>query len=457
MNKMKLPALNKFHFPTALGLLILLVAVGIGIFLVKSKTGSGSGNQELTPKQVRLTNISDTGFAVSWVTDQPATGQIKLGADPKSLKNKALDDRDQLSGDNGSFTLHHISAKNLKANTKYYFKIESGGRAFDNQGKPFEITTGPTLGNPPPADPIYGTVLSSSGTPAEGVIVYVNLANAAPLSALVKSGGNWALSLATARTTDLKSFLNYDTQATIVNLLVQGGKQGTAPAITTTANDSPVPDITLGQSHDFRNLAQSTPAASPAAGLSQAPTATPGSQSAASGFSLEPLIAQTETATDSGEVTLENPMVDGEVINATQPAFIGSGPPGTVLAITINSPQTYTGTATVDEDGAWEFIPPAGLEPGEHSITIAYLDAEGIQQTLSRNFIVAAAGDSDIPAIVATPSADTNDDTDSDTGRTSMPSTAAGIPQPGGGEISLLLLLTGIGLIISGIAVKKVV
>lgn len=433
-------SLNKFHFPTALGLLILLVAIGVGLYWVKNKTGTAPAAAGLAPKQIRLANVTDTGFTVSWVSDQSATGKIKLGTESNSLKDQVLDDRDQLSGETGSFETHHVTGKNLKANTKYYFKIESEGRAFDNQGKPFEITTGPTLGNPPPADPVYGTVLSAGRSPAEGVIVYVNLANAAPLSALVKSGGNWALSLSTARTTDLKSYLAYDTQATIVNVLVQGGKQGTAPAITTTANDNPVPDITLGQSHDFR--AQFKP--SPELGQETA---------SASGFSLEPLIAQSQTGTPSGEVTLENPSVNGEVINATQPAFIGSGPPGTVLAITINSPQTYTGTATVAETGDWEFVPPQGLSAGAHSITIAYLDSEGVEQTLVRNFVIAAAGETEVPAITATPSGSTG----TDSGRTSMPSTSSGIPKPGAGDVSLLLLLTGLGLLFGGLHIKKVV
>ncbi|PJA22948.1 hypothetical protein COX59_01645 [Candidatus Beckwithbacteria bacterium CG_4_10_14_0_2_um_filter_47_25] len=433
--------LTKIHFPTALGLLILLVAIGIGLYWVKNKTAPDSASgQTLAPKQVRLTNVTDSSFSVSWTSDQPTNAKVKIGTDLNNLKDRFGDDRDQLSGETGSFEVHYLTAKNLTPNTKYYFKIESGGKSFDNQGKPFEITTGPTLGSPPGADPVYGTVLTAAKTPAEGVIVYVNLANAAPLSALVKSGGDWALSLSTARTSDLKSYLNYDAQATIVNLLIQGGRQGTAPAITTTANDNPVPDIILGQSHDFRRAplaAAETPIAS-----------------GSGNFSLEPLIAQNQPpATPSGEVTLENPGVDGEVINATQPAFIGSGPPGTVLAIEIHSDDTYTGTATIGKTGDWEFIPPQGLSSGEHSITIAYLDSGGVEQSLNRSFVIAAAGQTDVPAITATPSGEIS----TDSGRTSMPSTAGGVPHPGAGDISLLLLLTGAGLLIGGLQIKKVV
>ena len=426
--------LNKIHFPTAIGLLILLVAVGVGLFLIQTRTGVETGAEaDLTPSQVRITNVNDTSFSASWTTGKEVFGSVKYGTSTTDIRQPALDDRDQLSGDAGAFGVHHVTIQSLKPGTKYYFKIASGDKEFDNQGKPFELTTGPTLGSPPAADPVYGTILSPAGTPAEGVVVYINVANAAPLSALAKTNGNWALSLSTARTTNLSSYLTYDTQATIVNLLVQGGKLGTAPAITTTANDSPVPDITLGKSHDFR-----------------ATKTTAINQQQASGFADLTASGSAE-ATQSGDVTLENPGFNGEVVNATQPAFIGSGPPGTVLAIEVNSETTYTGSVTVDENGEWQFTPPDGLEPGEHSITINYIDTGGIEQTLTRNFIVAAAGESTTPAITATPSGSTS----TSSARTSMPSTASGVPASGTGEITLLMLLTGMGLLIGGLTLKN--
>jgi hypothetical protein len=149
-------------------------------------------------------------------------------------------------------------------------------------------------------------------------------------------------------------------------------------------------------------------------------------------------------------VTLENPSYEDEVLNATQPAFIGSGPPGTVLSIVINSDTTYTGSVTVDEEGEWEFTPPEGLEPGEHIITVTYIDTEGLEQALTRNFVVAAAGESDEPAITATPSGETDD-----TSRTELPATDAGVPEPGTGEITLLMWLTGLGLLVGGVRLKN--
>ena len=265
--------------------------------------------------------------------------------------------------------------------------------------------------------------------------MYVNIANAAPLSALTKSGGSWALSLSMARRTDLSAFIQYDTQVAIINLLVQAGSQGTASVITSTNNDSPVPDITLGKSQDFRPLAAAAPAAT--------------DSGKKSGFGLEPLVAQ--VATDSGEVTLDNPSFDGEIINATQPAFIGSGPPGTVLAIEVHSTNPLTGSAKIDEQGNWEYTLTKGLDPGQHEVTISYMDADKKEQVIKRNFVIAAPGDTDIPAITATQAAST------DTGLTRMPSTSAGVPHPGSGEVSLLMLLTGLGLLIGGLKIKNVV
>ena len=439
---MKQPGVNKFHFPTALGLFILLAAIGVGVFLVKTKTSiEPKAAATQTPKQVRITNVTENGFSVSWITDQPTTGLVKYGTEASSIKQIMLDDRDQLSGESGVFEIHHVSLKNLTPQTNYYFKLESGGKQFDNNGKPFDQNTGSTLGTPPAADPVYGTVLTPAGTGAEGVVVYVNVANAAPLSALAKTNGNWALSLSTARSTDLSSYLNYDTQATIVNLLVQGGKQGTAPVITTTTNDNPVPDITLGQSHDFR------------VGAGEAPIVADNTiqDEQSSGFSLDPVASDSAEATQSGEVTLDNPSFNGEVINATQPAIIGTGPEGTVLSITVNSENEYTGSATIDEDGNWEFVPPDGREAGEHTVTVNYIDSEGVEQTISRNFVVAAAGeDETTPAITATPSGEATD-----SGRTEQPSTESGVPEPGTFEITLMMLLSGIGLLFGGMVIKN--
>ena len=437
--------LSRIHFPTALGLLILLVAIGVGVYLVQSRTSLDlEADETNTPKQVRITNISEAGFSVSWLTEKPVSGRIDLGTEAKLLKQQALDERDRLSGDIGEYETHYVTVKELSPNTKYYFKILSNNKQYDNNGRLFELTTGIVLGTPPAADPVYGKILTPSGTAAEGTVVYINVAGGTALSALAKNNGNWALSLSTARTADLSSYLSYDSQATIVNIQAQGGKLGIAEAVTTTANDSPVPDISLGQNYDFRTTA----------GAQQTVVAESTTGEKSSGFELGPIVAENgKTASVSGEVSLDNPSFDGEVINATQPAFIGTGPPGTVLSIEVNSENLYTGSATVDENGEWEFSPPEGLEPGEHTVTVAYIDSIGQEQTITRSFVIAAAGESEEPAITATPSGETVA-SPSSAPRTSMPATDTGVPEPGGLTPTLILLIMGLGFLIGGGVLK---
>ena len=180
------------------------------------------------------------------------------------------------------------------------------------------------MGSAPTADPIYGTILTPSGVGAENTIVYINLANGSALSTLSKTNGNWALPLSTARSTDLNSYLAYDAQATIINILVQGGKQGSASVVTITANDNPVPEIILGKNQDFRNLATEDAAkeATQSTLLANQPIT---EQTAKSAFEAAINAASTSAiASGSGEITLDNPSYNGEVINATQPAFIGA-------------------------------------------------------------------------------------------------------------------------------------
>lgn len=79
------------------------------------------------------------------------------------------------------------------------------------------------------------------------MIVYLSLVNAGQLSALTRSSGAWAIPLNLARKEDLSSWAQYDKEASLIEIFVQGGNKGVATAITTTRNDSPVPSITLGK------------------------------------------------------------------------------------------------------------------------------------------------------------------------------------------------------------------
>lgn len=434
------------RIPTIIGLIILIIGIVASVFLINKGTRwftrAAPGT---TPKQVKFTNIADNGFTVSWITDEATSGFVRYGT--TKLDQVARDDRDELTGQTGNFITHHVTLQNLNPLTTYQFQIGSGGVSYDNNGQNHQVSTASTLTtSPSPSDVAYGVVNNQAGSPADGAIVYLSLPGAMSQSALVKASGNWVISLNLARSEDLSSYVQYDRQATIEEILVQAGSQGTATAVVTTKNDSPVPNITLGESHDFRT------------------TRTPLNEEEAttsSRFAFEEMESSPPASPSSYEITINNPSEEEE-INTQKPEIQGKGPPGKTLEIIIESPETYTDTILVDENGSWHWTPPTNLEPGEHTVTITFEDEEGQEQTLSHTFVVLAAGDNDFPSLTATPSGTTTPSptpspttspspSASPSGRVSMPSTEAGVPDSGYLTPTFLVFIMGLVLITFGL------
>jgi len=435
------------RIPTLIGLLILIIGIAVSVFLInKSTRWFTRAAPETTPKQIKFTNITNNSFSVSWITDEATSGFIKYGT--TKLDQVARDDRDEQASQTGNFITHHVTLQNLNPATTYQFQIGSGGATYDNNGQNHQVITASALTtSAPPSDVAHGTVNNQAGSPAEGAIVYLSLPGATSQSALVKASGYWVIPLNLARSEDLSSYAQYDKQATVEEILIQAGNQGTATAVATTKNDSPVSTITLGESHDFRTTAPL---------IEETEEATD-----SSGFTFEEIESPTPATPSPVEVTITSPS-DEEEVNTQKPEIQGTGPAGEVLEITVESPQTYTDTIVVNADGSWDWTPPANLEPGEHTITITYEDEEGQEETLSQTFVVLAAGDSDLPSLTATPSGTaTPSPTPSPTvspspsatpdGRVSMPSTEEGVPDSGYLTPTFLVFIMGLVLITFGL------
>lgn len=379
----------KQKIPTIVGLVLLALGTLSGVLFIDQQTGFlPRARPEYLPTKVKLTNISDTSFNVSWLTQSPTIGFVKYGLSTNSLDTTTTDDRDQLTGSSGEFKTHYITVQGLTPNTLYYFKLGSFNRQlYDNDGSAFSVTTAPVLTNIPVADTAYGTVLTAADTPAEGALLYLNFAGSTPLSALVRQNGSWAISLSAARTTNLTQFVSYSPQNTPIDILVIDSN-GTSTSIrTTTGNHQPTPQIILGQD------ALTSSSANPP---STTPTPLPENK-----FSLIPLVATDQPADDT--LTITNPNQEGDTLNSITPEFFGLAPANTPLTVTLHSAPVYTDTVISDSQGDWRWTPPGTLTPGQHSLTLAYHDSEGILHTLTRTFVITAAASS--PSYVATPSA----------------------------------------------------
>lgn len=441
--------IREARIPTLIGLFLLVLGIAAGVFLIQNRQIFRlAASPEETPKDVRITNISDSGFSVSWITDKGTTGFVSFGTSTR-LGQTASDDQDRGSEPSPRIA-HHVTLAGLAPSTTYFFNVGSGRNTFDNKGSPWQIRTAPKITTPlPPTDVIFGKVETQAQTPAVGVIVYVSVPGVTPSSSVTTLAGNWSISLATARSEDLSTFASYDKDNSAVQIFVQAGAGLVATASAITGVARPLPPIILGQTHDFRNLPKTEgEGESPKTQFELTPQASPSAEaSPSSGFSFEPL------ATGSAQVkpspTIDNPK-PGEEIATIKPEFRGKGPSGLKITITVESPQVYSTQLTIGGNGAWNWTPTSSLEPGEHTITLSWVDETGKKQTIIRSFTVLAAADS-LPSFTATPSGVATP-TATPSARVSMPSTEEGVPVAGNLTATFAIFIMGLGLVFAGTA-----
>lgn len=454
---------KSLKIPTLLGITVLAAGLIGGIAMINSRQQIVTkAAASPTPQGVAVSNITDKSFTVSWTTSAPAAGFVKLSQTGKPERT-ILDDRDQDKGSQNKRTVHYVTANSLSPAENYKFVIGGDSSQFDQNGLPFTAQTGPALQSVPQSDIGSGVILSGNGQAAEGIIVYAQLPGGQLASALSGSGGRWAVPLSVIRTEAGDSWLNYDLSATVYAAKADGGPEGTAEAILTTAIDKPVPPMRLGSSYDFRKGKEplsSTAGRQPAVPESQEPGRTAEARSMFDFSSLGPV-----TPLNEG-VTLDNPKKEGEEIYTDKPEFFGSGPAGESVEIKIESTNPITAETEVDQSGKWSFPATSSLQDGKHTITLKWTDANGIAQVLKRSFIVNAA--SGKPAFVSTPSATPTSKSKKPTPtvskakptvppKKSIPSTASGIPKSGNLTPSLMIFMVGLGLMAVGLfsAVKS--
>ena len=128
------------RIPTLLGILFITIGIGITTYLIKTgvlfTTKAGPSED---PHNVRITNITDSSFTVSYTTANKVVGSVNYGRD-QDLSQITLDDRDE-NGTVSNFSIHYITVKNLEPQTTYYLSINSGGETFTQDGSLYRIQT----------------------------------------------------------------------------------------------------------------------------------------------------------------------------------------------------------------------------------------------------------------------------------------------------------------------------
>lgn len=252
---------NTPRVPTLIGLLLLITSIAAGVLLVQQKIIFRlAASVEQQPQDVRITNITDTNFTVSWVTEKPTLGAIIYGS------SSSLGETSQEI--NTTSTTHHITLSNLKPKTKHYFKILSDGIQYGKegaQGSAWTQLTGVVLSTKA-SSILSGTVTTTSGNPVNRALVYITLPNAAPLSSITDRSGAFTVLLSTMRATNLGSYAQYN-KTSVLSIFVQTGinqnQDCCASAQVAISNTRPMPPLVLGETRDFRNLERDQEIVSP--------------------------------------------------------------------------------------------------------------------------------------------------------------------------------------------------
>jgi hypothetical protein len=421
--------------PTLLGLILVIImvsviAVGSETFLQTRTRASGS----IQPANVTISNVSDTTFTVSWTTPQSATGAL-------SVTGRVLFD-DQDTKIQEKYTSHIVTFRGATAGTSYDVTIISDGKKSLDGDKPYTIRTAPALttasGN---LEPAYGTIIHADKSPVKGALVYVTLDGSQTLSAITKPSGTWLIPLNLIRTQDLSSFLPV-TERMNVNLTVTGNGLSTT-AITDTLNSSPVPDMMLGKTYDFRKANAKTPGAP----IALNPASPAGNKS-------PPAVLGTSSVKAANTVTLTIP-AQGAALPTTLPLIQGTGIPGRTVSIVLGITRPVGGSATVGSGGLWSYTPVKPLSPGGQSVTITTKDANNKAVAITHLFTIFKSGTQVLgdatPSATLTPTI-TLPPVASDTATPTPESTLAAqeVPTSGNTLPTIILLLLGIGLMMGG-------
>jgi predicted enzyme related to lactoylglutathione lyase len=490
MNMPALPKqlLNK-RIPTILGMIVLVVALIAGILFLGDGPGvfAPRATPETTPQRIRLTNVTDNSFTVSFLTDEATPGFIRYGESPDSVRSQASDDRDQLTGSVGSFQTHHITVRGLKESTEYYYVLGTGsGSTFDNNGQPFNIRTAARTGAPSAAKTIHGSVSNETGTPADGAIVYITMENAGEMSTLVRSSGGWAIPLSNARTPDGSAYAQISDNDGIL-ITVQGLRADLTISLESIVSQAqPVPTLTFGQVPVSQVIQPGVPEASDVQELddeleeelddflSELEEETEEFVDISQRASLLEGALEEEAFTPTQTIVDLEKEDEEQAVDTNQPKIIGKAAPNVVVTIEVNSEHQIIQEVTADENGNFELdlsALAADLEPGEHTVRYSYTDPDTgqlvekvvtftvldtSQQLASAPFGTA----SPFPTPLATPiqvseataSAEaTESAVATPEARVDMPSTAEGVPVSGSVGTTLALVFGGLFFIISGV------
>lgn len=336
-------------FPTIIGLVLLVFTVFFGVKLSqKTTTTSSQASGDCHPINPQITNITYNSATISFTTSSECAATLNISDRiVNDVKNKS--------------TIHYFEINDLETLKVYQFTIISGGNNYSSDEYTFKTAKKPEKAIPG-SNLAWGRILKPDKTTASEVIVYLNIPNSSPLSALVTSSGNWNIPLSTSFNESLTDWFT-PISNTEENIFIIAPGFNQTQVINNTSSNNPVPDITLGEN------------------VFEAPAITPTEES-----NSQNLIKGNYDLSSDSSLDIANPK-NNENLSTKRPDFFGTGSPGSNLKIKVESPVVITDEVEVENDGSWNWSPNQDLTPGEHTITVT----DDNNNIITRKFIVLAA------------------------------------------------------------------
>ncbi|OIP57140.1 MAG: hypothetical protein COX79_00885 [Candidatus Levybacteria bacterium CG_4_10_14_0_2_um_filter_36_16] len=355
------------RIPTILAFVILLGSIILTLQIIKNQIlFIGRATPDTTPQNIKITNITDTSFTVTFTTSAKAIGGVSIdGGEGGAIL--ALDDTNKSGGEQKQLFSHHITVGDLKQKTQHNFQIISDSESYSDSGKKYTVTTGPVINTPPTTQkPIFGKVLLPSGEVASDTLIIATADDVQTLSTVTKDSGEFTIPVNSARNLTLESYKNFSDQTLIT---ITARRENMKSIVTLLYKDAQnIPSITLSSDYDFKTPNIESEEATPTSSL-KIPT----------------------LAVKQGEVRIITPKKD-ERFTDQQPRFQGVALPSQKVKITIHSDENIVTEVKSDNNGIWTYRPPKDLSPGEHTITIETVDGFGVIRRITQTFTVFASG-----------------------------------------------------------------
>lgn len=368
---MKKGLFNK-RIPTTLALLVLVGIIAVSTVLVqKGIFYIGKAAPENQPQNVLISNVTDTSFTVSFTTPGNVDAVLTM---PDAIVGNSLilDDRDKKNGGQGKYFSHLITVPNLKANTKYTFKLLVGAKEYSDPS--FTTTTASLILEAPPSqNPIFGKVLLPDGTLAVDSIVTAKTKDSQLISAITDEKGQFIIPTNSLRASNFNQYLILQENSSILITALHQTMKSTVDTTFSVAKN--LPSITLQEQYSF----------SP---------------------------QTTETSTESSKLNLTLPTSSGKTVDIISPkegqTFIDQRPLFTGVAypnstVTIQLKNVLEKQVISSPQGSWSFRSDTALSQGDHALTILTPDNTGAYIRINRNFTIFPLGSQ--VAMSATPSA----------------------------------------------------